>query len=85
VTAACDITGEALTHCPKATALALQKQFEMEERSSALEESKKLQQPSAEQEQQRHLSAAERHNAFLELSALMAIGDRCCCCCCCCC
>ena len=61
----------------KASAVALQKQFEMEERSNALEESKKLLSADDEPvvEQRRATSDAERHNAFLELSALMSIGD----------
>ncbi len=65
----------------KATAVALQKQFEMEERSNALDAAKTshVEEEAAAAQcfapSTRPLSAAERRNAFLEMSALMDIGD----------
>ena len=64
----------------KTTAIALQAQFEMEERSNALEALHRS--PSADTEtsspalvgKMRPISSIERRNAFLEMSALMALG-----------
>jgi hypothetical protein len=66
----------------KATAIALQKQFDMEERTNALEAAKHSMSAAAAcspeanlSDTRRHVTAAERRNAFLEMSVLMDIGN----------
>jgi CRP-like cAMP-binding protein len=66
----------------KATAIALQKQFEIEERTNALESAKHATSveaaspaEAAPSDSRKHVTAAERRNAFLEMSALMDIGN----------
>ncbi len=67
----------------RATAVALQSQFEMEERSNALDAVHQAAATGADASPQllgalagkmRPLSAAQRRNAFLEMSALMNMG-----------
>jgi hypothetical protein len=66
----------------KATAIALQKQFDMEERTNALESAKHSMSADAASspdaafsDTRKHITAAERRNAFLEMSVLMDIGN----------
>jgi hypothetical protein len=65
----------------RATTVALQKQFDMEERSNALDASRQLSSAEASSlrqesvENMRIQSAFERRNAFSSLNSLMTIGD----------
>ena len=66
----------------KATAIALQKQVDMEERTNALESAKHSMSADAASspeaalsDTRKHITAAERRNAFLEMSVLMDIGN----------